>query len=80
VQLLGTKRIHVVVRDSRAHTSGGAQLLPGTLTPLCSNLRQAKLAGDFEGVVSFGLGLRRKTGFRVFRLSAPTRIVVDVLH
>jgi hypothetical protein len=80
VQLLGTKRIHVVVRDARAHTSGGGSLLPGTLTPLCSNLRQAKLAGDFEGVVSFGLGLRRKTGFRVFRLSAPTRIVVDVLH
>ena len=80
VQLLGTKRIHVVVRDARAHTSGGGALLPGALTPLCSNLRQAKLAGDFEGVVSFGLGLRRKTGFRVFRLSAPTRIVVDVLH
>ena len=49
-------------------------------TPLCSNLRQVKKAGDFEGVVSFGLGLRRRTGFRVFRLSAPTRIVVDVAH
>ena len=50
------------------------------LTPRCPNLRQVKLAGDFEGVVSFGLGLRRKTGFRVFRLTAPTRIVVDVRH
>jgi len=80
VQLLGTKRIRVVIRDARAHTSGGGSLIPSTLTPLCPNLRQAKLAGDFEGVVSFGLGLRRKTGFRVFRLSAPTRIVVDVLH
>jgi hypothetical protein len=39
-----------------------------------------KIAGDFEGVVSFGLGLRRKTGFRVFRLTAPTRIVIDVAH
>jgi hypothetical protein len=80
VHLLGTKRIHVVIRDARAHTSGGTPLLPSVLTPLCPNLRQVKDAGDFEGVVSFGLGLRKKTGFRVFRLTAPTRVVVDVLH
>jgi hypothetical protein len=80
VSLLGTKRIHVVLRHARGHTSGGANLLPSVRTPLCSNLRQVKKAGDFEGVVSFGLGLRRRTGFRVFRLSAPTRIVIDVAH
>jgi hypothetical protein len=80
VSLLGTKRIHVVIRRARAHTSGGGALLPNVTTPLCSNLRQVKIAGDFEGVVSFGLGLRRKTGFRVFRLTGPTRIVVDVAH
>jgi hypothetical protein len=80
VHLLGSKRIHVVIHDARAHTSGGTALLPSVLTPLCPNLRQVKDAGDFEGVVSFGLGLRKKTGFRVFRLTGPTRIVVDVLH
>jgi hypothetical protein len=80
VSLLGTKRIHVVVRQARGHTSGGTNLLPSVPTPLCPNLRQVKGAGDFEGVVSFGLGLRRKTGFRVFRLTGPTRIVIDVLH
>jgi hypothetical protein len=80
VRLRGRKRIHVVIRDARAHTQAGAPLLPHVLTPLCPNLRQVKDAGDFEGQVSFGLGLRRKTGFRVFRLTAPTRIVIDVLH
>jgi len=70
----------VVLRDTRAHTSGGGQLIPNVRTPLCPNLRQVKVAGDFEGVVTFGIGLRRKTGFRVFRLTAPSRIVVDVLH
>jgi hypothetical protein len=39
-----------------------------------------KLAGDFEGVVTFGLGLKRRTGFRVFRLTGPARVVVDVRH
>ena len=80
VTLLGRKRIRVVLRRSRAHTEAGAPTLPRVLTPLCPNLRQVKDAGDFEGVVTFGLGLRRKTGFRVFRLTAPTRVVVDVKH
>ena len=74
VSLLGTKRLRVIIRNATGHT------LPSTLTPGCSNLRQVKKAGDFEGVVSFGLGLRRKTGFRVFRLTAPTRIVIDVAN
>jgi hypothetical protein len=80
VSLLGAKRLRVIVRNARGHTSGGANLLPSTLTPGCSNLRQVKKAGDFEGVVSFGLGLQRRTGFRVFRLTAPARIVIDVAH
>lgn len=80
IALLGTKRIRIVIRPARGHTSGGTNLLPSTLTPKCSNLRQVKKAGDFEGVVSYGLGLSRKTGFRVFRLSAPTRVVIDVAH
>lgn len=80
VSLQGSKRIKVVIRPARGHTAAGANVLPATLTPLCPNLRQVKRAGDFEGVVSFGLGLARKTGFRVFRLSGPARIVVDVAH
>jgi hypothetical protein len=80
VPLRGTKRIRVVVRNARGHTQGGMNLLPAVRTPLCPNLRQVKVAGDFEGVVTFGLGLRRKTGFRVFRLTGPTRIVIDVAH
>lgn len=80
VSLEGTRRIRVLVRDARGHTEGGTNLLPGTLTPRCSNLRQVKNAGDFEGLVTFGLGLRRRTGFRVFRLDSPARIVIDVKH
>lgn len=80
VRLLGTNRIRVAIRQARGHTQAGTNLLPAVRTPLCSNLRQVRKAGDFEGIVSFGLGLRRKTGFRVFRLTGPTRIVIDVAH
>jgi len=80
VPLRGSKRLHLVFRDARGHTETGSNLLSRVLTPLCSNVRQIKLAGDFEGVVSFGIGTRRKTGFRVFRLTAPNRVVIDVAH
>jgi hypothetical protein len=80
VPLQGSKRIRVVIRQARGHTQAGTNLLPASSTPLCSNLRQVKKAGDFEGVVSFGLGLQRTTGFRVFRLTGPTRVVIDLAH
>jgi hypothetical protein len=80
VRLRGRKRIRVVIRDARGHTQSGTNLVPNVRTPLCPNLRQIKTAGDFEGIVTFGLGLRRKTGFRVFRLTGPTRLVIDVAH
>ena len=80
VPLRGTKRIRIIIRNARGHTQGGTNLLPAVRMPLCPNLRQVKTAGDFEGVVTFGLGLRRKRGFRVFRLTGPTRIVIDVSH
>jgi len=80
LSLQGKKQIKVVIRPARGHTAAGSNLLASTLTPLCPNLRQVKKAGGFEGVVSFGLGLARRTGFRVFRLTGPTRIVIDVAH
>ena len=80
VPLLGSARLHVTLQIARAHTTGGRALLPATVTPLCPNLRQVKLAGDFEGYVSFGLGLRRRAGFRVWQTTAPNRIVIDVAH
>src|SRR6478735_6531179 len=42
VSLLGTKRLHIIVRNTRGHTSSGTNLLPSVITPGCSNLRQVK--------------------------------------
>src|ERR1700745_109335 len=42
VHLLGSKRIRLLLRNTRGHTSGGTNLLTHTITPLCSNLRQVK--------------------------------------
>jgi hypothetical protein len=80
VSLLGAKRIRARFSLAAGHDSRGRNLLASTLTPGCPNLLQVKKAGDFEGVVSFGLGIERMTGFRVFRLTNPTRVVIDVAH
>lgn len=80
VALLGTKRIRVALQLAAGHDNRGTNLLAGTLTPGCPNLLQVKKAGDYEGTVSFGLGLKRMTGFRVFRLTNPTRVMIDVAH
>jgi hypothetical protein len=77
VRLPGTAFLHVVFRNARIDrgSAGGA---PIARTPRFRSLLQLKESGDFEGVVSFGLGLRRKVGFRGFRLTAPGRVVIDV--
>ncbi len=80
VALLGRYRLRVRFRDARGHTANGTTDLIPNLTPRCPNLRQVKHAGDFEGVVTLGIGLRKRTGFRVFRLTKPTRVVIDVAH
>ena len=80
IPLLGTARLQVTLQIARAHTLGGRTLLPAVLTPRCPSLRQVKLAGDFEGYVSLGLGLATRTGFRIFQTAPPRRIVVDVAH
>ena len=81
VNLLGSAQLLVVARNARGHTANGTtSFLPAVMTPLCASLRQVKTAGDFEGVVSLGVGLKHTTGFRVFRLTGPTRVVIDVAH
>jgi hypothetical protein len=54
-------------------TYGAAQrtyALPGII--------QVVNAGDFEAVVSFGVGMARAEPFRMFTLTGPSRVVIDV--
>ncbi|WP_156051563.1 AMIN-like domain-containing (lipo)protein [Allokutzneria albata] len=51
---------------------------PRRLTPELPVLREVAEAGDFEADLTFGLGLARRTPVRVFVLTNPTRVVVDL--
>jgi hypothetical protein len=80
VSLKGLSFLVVVVQGAVANWPSAPTPYtgPSTLTPGYPTLKQVSISGDFEAVLSFGVGLGRTAGFRVERLRSPDRLVVDV--
>ena len=77
--LRGQAFVAVAFEPARAHDAGGAATFrTAALTPDYPSLRQVRFAGDFEGRVSFGLGVADRGGFRVAELGDPARIAIDI--
>jgi hypothetical protein len=86
VPLRGGARLEVVA------STGGPGPTPAALTPRRTDavdvtgyrtLRQVRVASDFEGLLTVGVGVRGRLPFRVFVLGADgpsPRVVVDVAH
>jgi len=78
--LPGASVIGVRVRGT-THDDQGRSLFLAAKDPTYSlPMVLASTYSDFEGRVDFGLGLTARTRFRVFELSAPNRIVIDIHH
>jgi hypothetical protein len=45
--------------------------------PRYSQLLMVRAAGDFEGYLSFGIGLAARGGYRISSLAGPDRVVID---
>jgi hypothetical protein len=73
VTLEGTAGIRAVLQNSDI-VSGA----PSDLKPQLPEIREIANIGDFERVVSYGVGLTDAACFRVIELSSPTRLVIDV--
>jgi hypothetical protein len=73
VTLSGSAGIRVVLRNT--DIVNGA---PSDLTPNLPEIREVAQIGNFERVVSYGVGLATPACFRVLELSGPTRLVIDV--
>ncbi len=80
--LLGRAFLAVDFTGTAAHDDNGRPSFAqtGGMTLNFPTLTQVGFAGDFEGYVSFGLGLSARAGFRVFTLANPPRLVVDLAH
>jgi hypothetical protein len=73
VTLSGAAGIRVVLRN--ADIVSGA---PSDLKPNLPKIREVAQIGNFERVVSYGVGLSTPACIRVLELSGPTRLVIDV--
>ncbi len=81
VPIKGRYFLRVVISGATTGSLPGlSSSMPSIVTPSLPEVTQIRKAGEFEQVVSYGIGLNRYRGFRVFRLSSPTRLVIDVLH
>jgi hypothetical protein len=73
VTLQGSAGIRVVL-----HNADIASGVPNDLRPDLPEIREVAQIGDFERVVSYGVGLSTPACIRVLELSGPTRLVIDV--
>ena len=76
INLPGKRFLLITLRPAQAHKKSGASTLPTTVQRIGDPmLKSWVLAGDFEGVVSIGVGLRAKTSVRVGELRG--RLFID---
>lgn len=75
VALEGDAVLQVVLTGT---TAEGGSPYTGRARPGLDLLAEVVTAGPFEGQTTSFLGLAQRAPFRVLRLSAPTRVVVDV--
>ncbi|NUT18863.1 MAG: hypothetical protein HOV77_06735 [Hamadaea sp.] len=82
VPLTGNAFLQVTVHDAYARWGGQSPHFsgPDSATPAYATLKQITISGDYENVLSFGVGLDRVAGFTVTRLASPDRLVIDVAH
>ncbi len=83
VWLTGEFFVSVVATPAGAHDDNGNRTYTGPEKFRTRNLRNVMavaLTGDFEGYLSVGLGIRYQSWVRVFTLTNPSRIVIDVGH
>ena len=83
VPLAGQSYLHVVFRGASAVCQQRQQPTwpgPSVLTPYYPQLLVVSAAGDFEGYLSFGIGLAAQGSYHVFTLTGPDRVVIDVSH
>jgi len=80
IPLLGRAVVEITLRPAAAHQDDGTPTWSGRLPDLSgfAAFRQIADAGDFEAVLTWGIGVDRQRPFRVTGQTGPPRVVVDV--
>lgn len=81
VQVAGDGRLQIRMEPAQAHDDQGRPTITQrALSPGLPAIREARLTCDFEGQVTWVLGVSSPNPYRVQELSSPSRLVVDVRH
>jgi hypothetical protein len=82
IPLRGRAVVQIVLQPAVAHHEDGTPSVTGPLPDVTgfAAFRQVADAGDFEGVLTWGIGVAARTGLRATRLTGPSRVAVDVVH
>jgi len=75
VNLSGARGVLIIVHNASNHDSF---IGPTDIQTGLPAIREARLVGDFEGVVTWALGVSGPGFVRVMTLTAPNRLLVDV--
>ncbi len=78
VLVIGKALLSVSFSPATNHDDNGTIFTDARITMGLPNVIQVVRSGDFEGVVSFGIGLAKREPFHVFTLLNPSRVVIDI--
>jgi hypothetical protein len=81
VVLPGRTFVDVTVQGTSTFDVNGHRVYRGSTnfrTPALRNVRAVAIIGDFERVVSVGIGVRHRTWVHLFTLTRPSRLVIDI--
>lgn len=78
VPVPGRAVLRVVFTGAVAHDDDGHATVDTTRAFALPNIMSLRSGGDFEAVVTLGVGVARRTAFHVHRLANPGRVIIDV--
>jgi hypothetical protein len=79
VSVAGAADLEVVFHGANAHNQDGSpSVSPRRFSPGLPAVKEIAQVGDFEAVVSYGIGIDHRRPIEVSTLSGPSRLVIDV--
>ena len=78
VRIAGRAILSVSLSQAVAHDGAGHATAPDRIAFALPDVLTVVRSGDFEGVVSHGIGLAKRTSFHVFAHTHPSRVVIDI--
>jgi hypothetical protein len=79
VSVAGAADLEVVFEGANAHEENGSPTIsPRRFSTGLTAVQEVAQIGDFEAVVTYGIGVDRRRPIEVSTLSSPSRLVIDV--